>query len=791
MASSGSFQNLVVSGGTAGLYCEWSGARNNVSNYTAITVRVYMRASSLNIGARTGAVVINGVSKEFTSAAINDTTGSSHNILLTTQTVNVSHDSHGLKNNVALSVSWNVNSTLGGSYYSALTASTSVNLDRIALYTMSISSGEGANISVYRVSSTGGVPSGHLSNGSRMFYGDVLRITFSANAGYELSTQTVNGSDFVSGSTYTVGDYYSSKPQVSVVALAEPASSTVAASGGLIVAGNVMTIEITKRDPSYYVSLRYRFNEETGYISSDGYPVHSPELFNESSISFHIPESFLDQLPERVDGVLFIYCTTYTDGFGTEVVGTETRASCTMSIDASIARPVFAGEITELNDTVSTLVNDEPRLIKYVSSVAVGVRPTAYRGATIVDYSVNGVSVPPGSMVAFTNVSTGVFTISARDSRGFTSSITSTHPMLDYTPVTFNASFKRQTPTSSVMQATFSGLFFNGYFDSGNINRNTLTIQYQYREDVSGSTWSSLYTVPPTSYTIGTKSFKSGNDINMAMPVSISGTFDYNKSYVIKFVISDGIAGTPLTTIEPIYRIASSIPVFDWGKEDFEFNVPVALNSGICSDLDPDAYRDIGDSEHRWGNAWVDKLHAGILSEGGYITWEANQDFHVQMHETNYGFHYGVWDSMWTLRPEIDRGSRLGCPTYRWNQLYAGTATINTSDRNQKKNINDLSDKYIDMMMLLAPVSFQFKDNESGRTHVGFIAQDVEAAMEKVGLTDKDFAGFCKDKLDDGREVYGLRYEEFIAINTAIIQKQQKQIIEMSKDIEEIKRRLK
>ena len=60
--------------------------------------------------------------------------------------------------------------------------------------------------------------------------------------------------------------------------------------------------------------------------------------------------------------------------------------------------------------------------------------------------------------------------------------------------------------------------------------------------------------------------------------------------------------------------------------------------------------------------------------------------------------------------------------------------------------------------------------------------------MLHTGLSDLDFAGFCKDKaldaegnpiLDDygnPTHIYSLRYEEFIAINTAVIQRQQAQI---------------
>lgn len=134
--------------------------------------------------------------------------------------------------------------------------------------------------------------------------------------------------------------------------------------------------------------------------------------------------------------------------------------------------------------------------------------------------------------------------------------------------------------------------------------------------------------------------------------------------------------------------------------------------------------------------------------------------------------------------------STLGTANYRWNEVYTSNSSITTSDRNLKENIKPLSKKHIDFFRLLAPVSFTFKDGKSGRTHIGFISQDVEEAMDKAGLTDLDFAGFCKDiktvvKCDeDGNEIeepeldengnvqyiYSLRYGEFIALNTYMIQ---------------------
>lgn len=123
--------------------------------------------------------------------------------------------------------------------------------------------------------------------------------------------------------------------------------------------------------------------------------------------------------------------------------------------------------------------------------------------------------------------------------------------------------------------------------------------------------------------------------------------------------------------------------------------------------------------------------------------------------------------------------------------IYSKTGQIITSDRNMKNNIKALTDKYINFFSMLEPVSFHFIDSTSGRTHIGFISQDVEEAMKKAGLTDLDFAGFCKHSSstetgENGEPVYGysLRYDEFIALNTHMIQNLYKIVNEQQEAID-------
>lgn len=86
-------------------------------------------------------------------------------------------------------------------------ASTTMTLTKISVasYTLSISKGTGTIITVNRTSSPkGGGETGNLSNGAKVYYSDVLKITFGAESGYEIDTHTVNGTAFTSESNHTV-----------------------------------------------------------------------------------------------------------------------------------------------------------------------------------------------------------------------------------------------------------------------------------------------------------------------------------------------------------------------------------------------------------------------------------------------------------------------------------------------------------------------------------------------------------------------------------------------------------
>lgn len=122
--------------------------------------------------------------------------------------------------------------------------------------------------------------------------------------------------------------------------------------------------------------------------------------------------------------------------------------------------------------------------------------------------------------------------------------------------------------------------------------------------------------------------------------------------------------------------------------------------------------------------------------------------------------------------PLTSQSISLGSGSYLWHTVYAKTSTIQTSDRNKKKNIQYGYDTSVENMFFdLKPCSYQLNDGTSGRKHFGFISQDIEDSMTENNIPSTDFAGFVKDEDEDGNPLYFLRYEEFISLNTYMIQK--------------------
>lgn len=121
----------------------------------------------------------------------------------------------------------------------------------------------------------------------------------------------------------------------------------------------------------------------------------------------------------------------------------------------------------------------------------------------------------------------------------------------------------------------------------------------------------------------------------------------------------------------------------------------------------------------------------------------------------------------------------LGTASRSWDVLYAGSCSCCDSDRNKKNSIEALPDKYLNMFDALTPVRFKLNKGRSGRYHVGYIAQEVKAAMDAAEIDSTEFGGWVMDTDEDGNPIYMLRYEEFGAIYAAKIKQLEARVAEL------------
>lgn len=198
-----------------------------------------------------------------------------------------------------------------------------------------------------------------------------------------------------------------------------------------------------------------------------------------------------------------------------------------------------------------------------------------------------------------------------------------------------------------------------------------------------------------------------------------------------------------------------------------------------------------GNSEFRVtdNGAAMESGWCSVVANGstGNVSVTAANEFYVNAYGS-YGYVFG--SSLYS-----QDAAYLGISSDPWEAVYANTGTIQTSDERAKTDIvRDLS-KYREFFMKLLPACGKYKDGTSGRTHLYFIAQDVEKAMEECGLTDLDFAGLIKSPvLDENGNVidyvYALRYAEYIPLIVDIVQQQAVQLQEQENRLQIVEKAL-
>ena len=255
-----------------------------------------------------------------------------------------------------------------------------------------------------------------------------------------------------------------------------------------------------------------------------------------------------------------------------------------------------------------------------------------------------------------------------------------------------------------------------------------------------------------------------GEDIPGAEAEYSLGTEDaaFAEGYVDNIIVSYiTICGTKLEKKDLISKIIAS------GNSDYYVEL-------ATSDLVPHTNKGIslGTSTKMFKNVYAQTVYAGGKEVSPSKLIDAiTSGRYVQLSSS-------------VMEPSADGVINLGSANRQFSKIYSkeiylNGSAISTSDKRKKKGIKNLAGKYYELFKKLRPVTFKYKNGTSGRMHAGFVAQEVEQAMQECGISNEEFGGLI---IQDNGE-YGLRYEEFIALQTAVIQDLQKKVEELERRV--------
>lgn len=319
----------------------------------------------------------------------------------------------------------------------------------------------------------------------------------------------------------------------------DPAASTISCTPANI--ESKPTITISRASSNFTHTVTYKFGSLTGTIAT--------KTTATSITSWTIPADFYAQIPNAKTGEGTLTCTTYS---GNTQIGSPTTCKLSVTTDETKCKPTVSGTVVDKNAKTIAVTGSSNVLVKFCSTALCTMNVALNKNAgSIKAKTINNTAID-GNTLEIPNVETGTFDFYAKDSREYFNTDKVTDPevtLIPYIQLTSNVTAQRTDPTSGATTLSISGNYFNGNFGKED---NSLYITYNYGlGDVE---------VEPVI---------KGNTYSVKVELSL----DYRQAFTIEVMVKDR-----LNTVVKTVNVGKGIPVFDWGEDDFSFNVPVTIN---------------------------------------------------------------------------------------------------------------------------------------------------------------------------------------------------------------------
>lgn len=436
-------------------------------------------------------------------------------------------------------------------------------------------------------------------------------------------------------------------------------------------------------------------------------------------------------------------------------------------------------EVIDTNEKIKTLTGNNVILVHGESTAKCTLGYSTKNYATLSSMSIaNGTTVHNSTPCTFTPQS-HIFIAHITDSRNLTVSRAYTSPYIPYFTPSFKVvNLERQTTTSDILKLHIVGTYFDGNFG---IVQNLPSVQWRWKGEnsVSWSNWESInISVNGNDFSYHSDNFRDG--------------FGFENSYVAEFKLSDKIHEY-ITTIQIPY----GQPIVDIGKNDVKVNGKLyakGFGDGKTT-IHPEQNNQInfGGTDHSPTVFFGVHSYDGKPTPQSYVFGSGGSaDLYINtLFSNNAVSTSGI--EIFNETPYIDFHFQRGGAdnTSRIIELSPGRLAVynsisNASDRRLKKNISDLPDDYLNVLLELRPQTYRYIKGDE-HLNIGFIAQEVQDSFKENGFDDVPLVS--QENVNGGK--YSLDYGGITALNTMGIQYLMKKFEGRCRQIEHLEKKIK
>lgn len=339
------------------------------------------------------------------------------------------------------------------------------------------------------------------------------------------------------------------------------AASKITATNAYI--GKQSTIRIKKTDTSFTHTIQYKISGQSNYKTIIN-------KTNKDSYEWTVPTSTYNYVPSTEKTVdISVRCITYDKDIN---LGYKTATFTAVCVKDD-CKPILSPKVEDTGGVSIQLTGDgKNKVIKGYNVMEYSINATARYGAKIKSQSIScRGKTATTSKGTLNHVQGNEFEFSATDSRGFTTNQTIKKELIDYLFPTCNLTGEinlvtdKTDTTTATIKLEIKGAWFNGSF--GKVS-NELKISYRYKTN-NGSydeNWTSL--TPRTS----------GNTYSAIASIP---NLNYRSFYTIEVQVSDSLSDYGSSIVKTSKITVAAEPIFDYNGDNFNFNVPVKLRSGL------------------------------------------------------------------------------------------------------------------------------------------------------------------------------------------------------------------